>query len=122
VSGANLPGPVKSLIDEFVVTVSATGMQTREAASRTWWSASCNFLKVVVFERRLPTGPEWVAIGVDAFAAASVGGIRIPVGSPPWRSLEKVKDGVSTAITNELGYVDREEAKSLADQLACAWA
>jgi hypothetical protein len=111
---------VKSRLDAFVVMVSESGTEAREAAIRAGDSVACNVLLIAVTKERLPTWAEWVDIGVDAAAGAATSGLHIPVGSQAWRSLEQVKDGVSDAIKDESGLVDEGEAESLAEELGCA--
>lgn len=112
------PAEVRSQLETFVTTVGDGITATPEAAREAGLSSACGVLYIVATQARLPTESEWVAIAVDATAAAA---IDVPVGSGGWRELELVKDQVAATVSNSLGYVDDAEANSFADELACAW-
>lgn len=110
---------VQSQLDAFVASVGDGIRATPEAARQAALSSACGVLYIAVTDARLPTNEEWVDISVDALFAAA---IDVPVGSPAWRGLERVKDEAADAVSDALGYVDEAEAESVADELACAWA
>jgi hypothetical protein len=112
---------VKFRLTVFVVDVSNSGTATRAAARDAGKSAACEVLKIAVTQRKPPSASEWVAITVNAAAAAAIPGEYVRPFSPLWRSLEQLKKDVSKDISNELGYVDEEKAESVAEGLACAW-
>jgi hypothetical protein len=76
--------------------------------------AACDVLYIAITERRLPTAPEWDEIvqevSIDIVNSGESG---------VWQLVDQMTTEVSEVITDD-GFVDEEEAESLADEFACS--